>query len=64
MQHEHLHAMLFEARRHELEDQARQARLVAEVRRHQRRMPTRRLSRLRRALAPKGRVGVSVEELA
>ena len=65
MQHDHLYAMLFEARQRELEQHAKQERLAAEVRRRPRRRPVGRLSQLRkRVLASNGRVNVSMEEAA
>lgn len=65
MQHDHLYAMLFEARRRELEQHAKQERLAAEVRRRPRRGPASGLSQLRkRVLASNGRVNVGVEEAA
>jgi hypothetical protein len=65
MQHDHLYAMLFEARRRDLEQYARQARLAAEVRRRPGRSPSGLLSRLRdRMLAPNPAISVGVEEPA
>jgi hypothetical protein len=65
MQHDHVYAMLFEARRRDLEQHARQARLAAEARRRPGRRANKRLSWLReRMLAPNGAVSVGVEEPA
>ncbi len=65
MQHDHLYAMLFDARRRELEQYAKQERLAAEVRRRPRHRPAGRLYQLRkRVLASNARVNVSVEEAA
>jgi len=64
MQHDHLYAMLYEARRRDLEQYAQQARLAEEARRP-RRSSVGRLSRLRELmLASKGRINVGVEEPA
>ena len=65
MQHDYLYAMLFEARRRDLEQHARQARLAAEARRQPGRTLSGRLSRLReRMLAPSGAVNGALEEPA
>ncbi|HEX6577346.1 MAG TPA: hypothetical protein VF082_03185 [Jiangellaceae bacterium] len=65
MQHDYLHAMLFEARRRDLEQHARQARLAAEARRRPGRRFSGRLSWLReRILAPNGSVNIGLEEPA
>jgi hypothetical protein len=65
MQHDHLYAMLYEARRRDLEQYAQQARLAAEARRPPRRSSVGRLSRLRELmLASRGRIDVGVEEPA
>jgi hypothetical protein len=65
MQHDHLYAMLYEARRRDLEQYAQQARLAEEARRRPRRSSVGRLSRLRELmLASKGRINVGVEEPA
>ncbi|HET6729628.1 MAG TPA: hypothetical protein VFG96_09425 [Jiangellaceae bacterium] len=65
MQHDHLYAMLYEARQRDLEQHARQARLAAVARRKPTSSSVGRLSRLReRMLAPKGPINVGVEEPA
>jgi hypothetical protein len=65
MQHDHLYAMLYEARQRDLEQHARQARLAAVARRKPTSSSVGRLSRLReRMLASKGPINVGVEEPA
>jgi hypothetical protein len=66
MQHEYVFAMVFDARQHELEEQARHARLVAQARQKAKpRRSTRSLPQLwLRASTLAGRFRVNVEEPA